>query len=243
MTSVVVAQNVRARHQDKDWRSKPDVSGRFRTSPQREAPRHRSWRFERMRSTSSWPHVQALRLRADRFLSLSKKETMETPTTQKNVYLTQAEVADMLHHGTTATLRWWRHQNCGPKSISHRKARAVQVVRLEAWLAAQEAETARGGVPEPHPQRRVSRRSGVSDPSWLASRHHPGGCCILSGHPKIGKSFLVPTSPRRRQWGRVLGVKGCRPSSTLALGDDGGVCVNAVALLLEDGARCQARFT
>lgn len=71
---------------------------------------------------------------------------METPTTQKNVYLTQAEVADMLHHGTTATLRWWRHQNCGPKSIRIGKRVLYKLSDLEAWLAAQEAETARGGV-------------------------------------------------------------------------------------------------
>jgi hypothetical protein len=29
------------------------------------------------------------------------------------------------------------------------------------------------------------------DPSWCVPGIIPEGCCILSGHPKIGKSFLV----------------------------------------------------
>ena len=29
------------------------------------------------------------------------------------------------------------------------------------------------------------------DPTWRVPGIIPEGCCILSGHPKIGKSFLV----------------------------------------------------
>ena len=29
------------------------------------------------------------------------------------------------------------------------------------------------------------------DPSWCVPGIIPEGCCVLSGHPKIGKSFLV----------------------------------------------------
>jgi hypothetical protein len=71
---------------------------------------------------------------------------MDTQTAQKTTFLTQAEVADMLHQDTTATLRWWRHQNCGPKSMRVGKRVLYRLADVETWLAAQEAATARGGV-------------------------------------------------------------------------------------------------
>jgi predicted DNA-binding transcriptional regulator AlpA len=71
---------------------------------------------------------------------------MEKSTAGKSAFLTQPEVAEMLHHSTTATLRWWRHQDCGPRSIKVGKRVLYRVSDIESWLASQEAETARGGV-------------------------------------------------------------------------------------------------
>jgi predicted DNA-binding transcriptional regulator AlpA len=72
---------------------------------------------------------------------------MEVQTEAKPVvFVTQPEVAEMLHHTTTATLRWWRHQNRGPRSIRLGKRVLYRLSDVEEWLSAQEAETARGGV-------------------------------------------------------------------------------------------------
>jgi predicted DNA-binding transcriptional regulator AlpA len=88
----------------------------------------------------------AVRLCADRFFASQEKVTMTTQTVEKTAFLTQAEVAEMLHQDTTATLRWWRHQNCGPKSVRIGKRVLYRVSDVEMWLDAQEAATARGGV-------------------------------------------------------------------------------------------------
>jgi len=71
---------------------------------------------------------------------------MTTTTAGKSAFLTQAEVAEMLHQDTTATLRWWRHRDCGPKSMRVGKRVLYRLADVEAWLATQEAATARGGV-------------------------------------------------------------------------------------------------
>lgn len=67
-------------------------------------------------------------------------------TAQKAVFLTQSEVAEMLHHTTTATLRWWRHQDRGPRSMKVGKRVLYKPADVHDWLAAEEAATARGGV-------------------------------------------------------------------------------------------------
>ncbi len=71
---------------------------------------------------------------------------METTTAEKTTFLTQTEVAEMLHHTTTATLRWWRHQDRGPRSIKVGKRVLYKLTDVHDWLAAEEAATARGGV-------------------------------------------------------------------------------------------------
>lgn len=71
---------------------------------------------------------------------------METTTAQQATFLTQPEVAEMLHHTTTATLRWWRHENRGPKSMRVGKRVLYRLSDVETWLAAQELATSRGGV-------------------------------------------------------------------------------------------------
>lgn len=50
----------------------------------------------------------------------------------------------------------------------------------------------------------------------------PEGCCILSGHPKIGKSFLVlNVALAAASGGTVLGVEvEARPVLDMALEDD-----------------------
>jgi hypothetical protein len=86
---------------------------------------------------------------ADRFFTFPKirKEVMEVQTLEKPVvFVTQPEVAEMLHHATTATLRWWRHQDRGPRSIRVGKRVLYRLSDVEEWLSAQEAQTARGGV-------------------------------------------------------------------------------------------------
>jgi hypothetical protein len=46
------------------------------------------------------------------------------------------------------------------------------------------------------------------DPSWCVPGIIPEGCCILSGHPKIGKSFLVlAIALAAASGGSVLGVQ------------------------------------
>jgi Helix-turn-helix domain len=71
---------------------------------------------------------------------------METATAEKTTFLTQPEVAEMLHHATTATLRWWRHEDRGPRSIRVGRRVLYRRMDVELWLEAQENETARGGV-------------------------------------------------------------------------------------------------
>jgi len=71
---------------------------------------------------------------------------METATAEKTVFLTQPEVAQILQHKTTATLRWWRHEDRGPRSIRVGRRVLYRQTDVERWLDAQAAETARGGV-------------------------------------------------------------------------------------------------
>lgn len=71
---------------------------------------------------------------------------MITATADKTSFLTQQQVAEMLQHKTTATLRWWRHEDKGPRSIRVGKRVLYRPTDVENWLAAQEAQTARGGV-------------------------------------------------------------------------------------------------
>jgi hypothetical protein len=76
-----------------------------------------------------------------------RKEVMEAQTEAKPVvFITQPQVAEMLHHTITATLRWWRHQNRGLRSIRVGKRVLYRLSDVEEWLSAQQAETARGGV-------------------------------------------------------------------------------------------------
>lgn len=60
------------------------------------------------------------------------------------------------------------------------------------------------------------------EPSWCVPGIIPEGCCILSGHPKIGKSFLVlAVALAAASGGRVLGVEvSARPVLYMALEDD-----------------------
>jgi RecA-family ATPase len=60
------------------------------------------------------------------------------------------------------------------------------------------------------------------DPSWCVPGIIPEGCCILSGHPKIGKSFLVlAIALAAASGGTVLGVEvEARPVLYLALEDE-----------------------
>lgn len=60
------------------------------------------------------------------------------------------------------------------------------------------------------------------DPSWCVPGIIPEGCCILSGHPKIGKSFLVlAIALAAASGGTVLGVEvEARPVLYMALEDD-----------------------
>jgi RecA-family ATPase len=60
------------------------------------------------------------------------------------------------------------------------------------------------------------------EPSWCVPGIIPEGCCILSGHPKIGKSFLVlAVALAAASGGTVLGVEvSARPVLYLALEDD-----------------------
>jgi RecA-family ATPase len=60
------------------------------------------------------------------------------------------------------------------------------------------------------------------EPSWCVPGIIPEGCCILSGHPKIGKSFLVlAIALAAAEGGSVLGVDvEARPVLYMALEDD-----------------------
>lgn len=60
------------------------------------------------------------------------------------------------------------------------------------------------------------------EPSWCVPGIISEGCCILSGHPKIGKSFLVlAIALAAASGGTVLGVKvEARPVLYMALEDD-----------------------
>jgi hypothetical protein len=71
---------------------------------------------------------------------------MTTTTADQTGFLTQQQVAEMLHHQTTATLRWWRHEDRGPRSMRVGRRVLYRRIDVELWLEAQEAETARGGV-------------------------------------------------------------------------------------------------
>jgi RecA-family ATPase len=60
------------------------------------------------------------------------------------------------------------------------------------------------------------------EPTWCVPGIIPEGCCILSGHPKIGKSFLVlAVALAAASGGTVLGVTvERRPVLYMALDDD-----------------------
>ncbi|AQA02106.1 hypothetical protein BVC93_06325 [Mycobacterium sp. MS1601] len=64
-------------------------------------------------------------------------------------------------------------------------------------------------------------RQEFSEPSWCVPGIIPEGCCILSGHPKIGKSFLVlDVALSAAGGGTVLGVQvDPRPVLYMALED------------------------
>jgi hypothetical protein len=80
------------------------------------------------------------------FFLCSREEKMTTTTAELTGFLTQQQVADMLQHQTTATLRWWRHEDRGPRSMRVGKRVLYRRTDVERWLEVQEAETARGGV-------------------------------------------------------------------------------------------------
>jgi AAA domain len=60
------------------------------------------------------------------------------------------------------------------------------------------------------------------DASWCVPGIVPEGCCLLSGHPKIGKSFLVlAIALAAARGGNVLGVRvEARPVLYMALEDN-----------------------
>ena len=64
------------------------------------------------------------------------------------------------------------------------------------------------------------------DPTWCVPGIIPEGCCILSGHPKIGKSFLVlAVALAAASGGTVLGVQvEARPVLYMALEDERDDC-------------------
>jgi hypothetical protein len=75
-------------------------------------------------------------------------------------------------------------------------------------------------------------------PTWVVPGLIPEGCCILAGHPKIGKSFLVlGIALAVAEGGEVLGVKvDQRPVLYLALEDSESRIQKCARLLLDDGA-------
>ena len=74
------------------------------------------------------------------------------------------------------------------------------------------------------------------EPSWCVPGIIPEGCCILSGHPKIGKSFLVlAVALAAASGGRVLGVEvEARPVLYMAMEDDARRLQDRSRLLLSD---------
>jgi RecA-family ATPase len=74
------------------------------------------------------------------------------------------------------------------------------------------------------------------EPSWCVPGIIPEGCCILSGHPKIGKSFLVlDVALAAASGGPVLGVEvEARPVLYMALEDDPRRLQLRSRILLED---------
>lgn len=74
------------------------------------------------------------------------------------------------------------------------------------------------------------------EPSWCVRGLIPEGCCILSGHPKIGKSFLVlAIALAAARGGTVLGVEvEVRPVLYMALEDDPRRLQARSRILLED---------
>ena len=73
-------------------------------------------------------------------------------------------------------------------------------------------------------------------PVWVVPGLIPAGCCLLAGHPKIGKSFLVLSIALAAAQGReVLGVEvGQRPVLYLALEDSESRIQKRARLLLDD---------
>ena len=74
------------------------------------------------------------------------------------------------------------------------------------------------------------------EPSWCVPGILPEGCCILSGHPKIGKSFLVlDVALAAASGGTVLGVEvQARPVLYMALEDDPRRLQQRSRILLDD---------
>jgi AAA domain len=74
------------------------------------------------------------------------------------------------------------------------------------------------------------------DPTWCVPGIIPEGCCILSGHPKIGKSFLVlGIALAAASGGCVLGVEvEARPVLYMALEDDARRLQDRSRILLDD---------
>lgn len=73
-------------------------------------------------------------------------------------------------------------------------------------------------------------------PSWCVPGVIPAGCCILSGHPKIGKSYLVlAIALAAASGGRVLGVEvEARPVLYMALEDNDRRLQDRSRMLLQD---------
>lgn len=80
-------------------------------------------------------------------------------------------------------------------------------------------------------------RQVFSEPSWCVPGIIPEGCCILSGHPKIGKSFLVlDVALSAASGGAVLGVQvESRPVLYMALEDEPRRLQLRSRILLDDG--------
>lgn len=76
-----------------------------------------------------------------------ESNTQATPAAANaaETLLTTSQVAAWLGI-PTATLRYWRHQNVGPASFSLGRRVVYRAEAVQRWLAAQEAQTQRGGV-------------------------------------------------------------------------------------------------
>lgn len=67
----------------------------------------------------------------------------ETKTEQ---FLATKQVSDLTNI-PVGTLRYWRHANIGPESMTLGRKRVVyKLSKLNEWLAAQETNNVRGGV-------------------------------------------------------------------------------------------------